>query len=90
MKTYLISYDVSNSKARAKILKILRRLCIGYQQSVFECSLTQTDMEKLIHTLTDIISENDSLLITRMPSPTPHWTLGNAQRLQSKGSLLIL
>jgi CRISPR-associated endonuclease Cas2 len=53
LSTYLITYDITDSKARSRVLKALRKLSLGYQRSVFECMLNRKQLKALIDYLDD-------------------------------------
>jgi CRISPR-associated endonuclease Cas2 len=88
--TYLITYDIKDSKARNRVLKALRKLSLGYQRSVFECTLNRKQLKSLIDYLYDNTEDDDRLLITRLYTEKPEWTLGNQQLVHIKGCLWII
>jgi CRISPR-associated protein Cas2 len=69
----LITYDVSTTTPEGeRRLRRVARACVDYgqrvQQSVFECSLTQAQMEQLrARLLSEIDPGRDSLRIYRLP-----------------------
>ena len=70
----LVTYDVATSeKSGDKRLRRVAKACEAYgqrvQKSVFECSLSQAQLEQLTHRLEQIMDEKlDSLRIYRLPS----------------------
>lgn len=71
----LVTYDVSTENAAGRRrLRHVANACLGFgqrvQQSVFECSLTPEQFERLEHRLLKIIViEEDSLRIYRLLEP---------------------
>ncbi|MBP8251776.1 MAG: CRISPR-associated endonuclease Cas2 [Herpetosiphon sp.] len=65
---YLISYDISVDKRRAKIAKLLEGFGQRVQFSVFECDLTSKQYVELAHKLGKILlpNEGDSLRTYRL------------------------
>jgi CRISPR-associated endonuclease Cas2 len=88
-RSYLISYDIRASNSRTKALKTLRKLSVNYQRSVFECQLSSTQLLALVEYLQACIDVDDRLLITRLKTTQPHWTLGNQQPIQALGCLIV-
>lgn len=68
----LVAYDVNTqTPAGARRLRQVAKICVGYgqrvQDSVFECSISQADMECFRSRLLKIIDlQNDSLRIYRL------------------------
>ena len=71
----LVTYDVSTIDAAGqRRLRRVAKTCEGYgqrvQKSVFECTLSKAQLEKLIHRLEKAIdAEQDSLRIYRLQQP---------------------
>jgi len=69
----LVAYDVNTEeRAGQKRLRLVAKACKAFgqrvQDSVFECSITPTDMEKLRQRLLKIIDKDeDSLRIYTLP-----------------------
>ena len=70
----LVAYDVNTqSKEGARRLRKVAKICEGFgqrvQDSVFECSIGLTDMERFrIRLLKVIVTQEDSLRIYKLPS----------------------
>ncbi|MDW8207897.1 MAG: CRISPR-associated endonuclease Cas2 [Chloroherpetonaceae bacterium] len=70
----LITYDVNTQSVEGeKRLRQVARVCEGFgqrvQNSVFECSISEADLERLRAKLLKVIDEKqDSLRIYRLPS----------------------
>jgi CRISPR-associated protein Cas2 len=63
-KFYVISYDISDNRKRAKAANILKDYGWRVQKSVFECRLRPDTLNELLKRLEKIIEpETDSLLI---------------------------
>jgi CRISPR-associated protein Cas2 len=48
IKLWLVCYDVSNDKRRAKLAKLMEQHCQRVQYSVFECPLDSTSLNYLL------------------------------------------
>lgn len=55
---YLISYDISNTKIRNKVVKYLESFCYRVQYSVFLCVHAHVRVETIIKNL-EILTRND-------------------------------
>ena len=55
---YLISYDLSNTKIRNKVVKYLESFCYRVQYSVFLCVHAHVRVETIIKNL-EILTRND-------------------------------
>lgn len=65
---YIISFDVSDDKARYRVVKALKGYCVRVQKSVFECNgLTEHQFLRLKNSLESIIDETtDSVRYYRL------------------------
>lgn len=52
---YVISYDISETKRRNKIFKLLKNYGEHRQYSVFECDLTKKRFQQLYHELFELM-----------------------------------
>lgn len=62
-KWYLVAYDVRDPKRLRRTAKKLLGYGSRVQMSLFRCRLTREDLERLNWELTQILSEDDELLI---------------------------
>jgi CRISPR-associated protein Cas2 len=63
MDTYLVSYDISNSKRLRKVAKVCEDFGLRRQYSVFFCRLAAVDLVRLKSRLYDVISlDQDQVL----------------------------
>ncbi len=93
----LVAYDVSTETAAGrKRLRKVAEACLAYgqrvQKSVFECSLTEVQLELLRHRLLGCINEDeDSLRIYRLPQPRERylWTYGVQHEIDYHGPLIV-
>ena len=53
--TFLVTYDICEDKRLARVHKIMRGFGDHLQYSVFECQLTQADLARCRHRLSDVI-----------------------------------
>lgn len=93
----LVTYDVVTDTAEGRRrLRKVADACLAFGQrvqlSVFECSLTETQLEALRHRLLEIIDEQqDSLRIYRLPQPRERhlWKYGVQREIDFKGPLVV-
>ena len=93
----LVAYDVSTETSDGqRRLRKVAETCLAYgqrvQKSVFECTLTEMQMEKFKHLLLQCINEQeDSLRIYRLPQPRERylWTFGIQHEIDFSGPLIV-
>lgn len=93
----LVTYDVTtDTPAGRKRLRKVADACVGFgqrvQYSVFECSLTEVQLETLRHKLLGIINEDeDSLRIYRLAQPRERhlWIYGVKREIDFSGPLIV-
>ena len=94
----LVTYDVSTeSREGRRRLRRVAQACLAYgqrvQQSVFECSLTEMQLERLVQRLvSEIDVAEDSLRVYRLLEPRERFVrvFGEDRRLDlTKGTLVI-
>ena len=61
--TYLVTYDISDSKRLARVYKAMRGFGDHLQYSVFECQLTRMDLVRCQHALGKIIHHKDDQVL---------------------------
>ena len=82
----LIAYDVATDTAAGRRrLRKVAQLCVAHgqrvQKSVFECSLTDTQLEELLFRLLAVIDDaQDSLRVYRLREPRERYTAVYGQR----------
>lgn len=93
----LVTYDVATETAdgRRRLRKVAEA-CLGFgqrvQKSVFECSLSEMQLEQLRHRLLAIVDEReDSLRIYRLPPVRSRylWSYGVSHEIDMKGPLIV-
>jgi CRISPR-associated protein Cas2 len=62
-RTYLVCYDVSNDRRRARVLKTMKGFGDHLQYSVFECQLNGTDLARCRHALGQVIHHRDDQVL---------------------------
>ena len=83
----LVTYDVSTeSAAGRRRLQRVARICQAFgqrvQKSVFECTLSPADMERLKHSLASAIDpKEDSLRIYRLQEPRERYVQALGRQL---------
>lgn len=76
----LIAYDVAtDSSAGRRRLRKVAQLCVAHgqrvQKSVFECDLTDVQLEELLYRLLAVIDDReDSLRVYRLREPRDRYT----------------
>ncbi|WP_457571431.1 CRISPR-associated endonuclease Cas2 [Desulfovulcanus sp.] len=63
---HLICYDIRDQKRWAKVFKILKGYGEHLQYSIFRVRMNKTQLEKLRWQLTEIMDEEDDLMIVRL------------------------
>ena len=61
--TFLVTYDICEDKRLAKVHKIMRGFGDHLQYSVFECQLTQADLARCRHRLSDVIDYKEDQVL---------------------------
>lgn len=91
MQSYLGMYDVSASKLRAGIFKILSAYGIHQQKSVFECRFTSEQKKQLILQLEliSLLQSKRILLIKIFPNHPQSQLFGMAKRMPKSDCLYI-
>ncbi len=70
---YLISYDIVEDRPRQRVLKLLKGFGFHVQKSVFECILTEAQIQRLRNKLNQLINqETDSVRIYRLCGECRH------------------
>lgn len=72
---YLIAYDIKDDKNRAKALRILRKVSVSYQDSVFDIRVKKAKLTELQSQLYPLISDGDFLFTLKLQSEIS-WQLG--------------
>ena len=93
----LVTYDVATDTAAGRRrLRKAAEACLAYgqrvQKSVFECSLTDMQLEALRQRLLGIVDEGeDSLRIYRLPPVRQRylWSYGVSHEIDMKGPLIV-
>lgn len=91
MNDYLGMYDVSNSKLRCALFKLLSAYGIHQQKSVFECRLNQEFKKQLIQHMQLVAhGENKRILLLKIYPNHPQTILfGAAKRMPPSSCLYI-
>lgn len=93
----LVSYDVSTETREGKRrLRRVAEICEGHgqrvQKSVFECVLSDVELDLLRHKLLrEVDLREDSLRIYRLPEPHERYceVIGQEPRIDIRGPLVI-
>ncbi len=60
-KFLCVTYDISNDKRRNRVFKTLKRYGLPVQYSVFECWLSDRQIDEMRDELSRIVDEEDSV-----------------------------
>ncbi len=93
----LIAYDIhTETNEGQNRLRKIAEICLAHgqrvQKSVFECTLTDVQVEKFKHRLLSCLNEQeDSLRIYRLPLPRERhlWTYGVQHDMDFTGPLIV-
>lgn len=87
----LVIYDISNSKKRRGVVKLLNRYGTRVQKSAFECIITEAMAAKLEQKLAAGIDKTDSVRIYRFLSGTKIKSFGlETEEIYDADSYLII
>lgn len=56
---YIIAYDIVSEKRRRKIREAVQSCSLDAQKSVFECWLSENELQKLINSISPFLAEED-------------------------------
>lgn len=59
----VVAYDVSDDRRRSCVVKILEKVGVRINYSVFECMLTDVQHEKLKHDIGDKINQKEDTVV---------------------------
>ncbi len=66
---YLVVYDISNEKRLRRIARITEKFGIRVQKSVFECIISESEVNKLIKEVLDVMKlDEDNLRVYEISS----------------------
>jgi CRISPR-associated protein Cas2 len=69
IKHYLICYDITSNKRRYRLDKLLAGFGERIQLSIYECRLTQGEVQQLVAQMKGLIADEDNILVY----PNCHW-----------------
>jgi CRISPR-associated endonuclease Cas2 len=76
-RSWLVGYDINSSKIRRVFLKHLRAHSSGYQDSVFEVTLSTSSFESIINELVILMQhDTDRFLFIPLTQFSQTWQLG--------------
>jgi CRISPR-associated protein Cas2 len=93
----LVTYDVATADAAGeRRLRRVAKICEGFgqrvQNSVFECTLNEAQLEKLVHRLEKTIdTDKDSLRIYRLRQPRDQYlqVIGKSLEFDMREPLIV-
>lgn len=76
---YIVAYDIANERRLSKVHNFLKGVSTGGQKSVYECFLTDSDLQTMIRGLKELIDiSEDRIHIFAMEGRSRTHTLGIA------------
>jgi CRISPR-associated protein Cas2 len=61
--TFLVTYDICEDRRLARVHKIMRGFGDHLQYSAFECQLTQADLARCRHRLSEVINHKEDQVL---------------------------
>lgn len=78
---YLFAYDITDTRRRANVRRLLQGYAVGMQKSLFECWLTAEELARLNNKLSELLSGNDTLHYLAL-NPSGEWLFGKTKPLR--------
>jgi CRISPR-associated protein Cas2 len=76
---FLIGYDIRNNRRRRHALRAIKGHAVGGQKSIYECWLTQGELQSAMAMLRSVIdAETDRVVLIRLDPRSTVKTLGVA------------
>ena len=89
--TFVMSYDIACDTNRSRVLRLMRKLAVGYQNSVFEMEGSETEIHQLLcQTAALLTPETDRLMLLGGSVFTRQWQLGRSINRYSSAPFFIL
>ena len=87
----LVIYDITNTKRRNKLVKVLESYGYRVQKSAFELYVTRRQYEKLISSLKRIVNldEDDNIKIYKLNSSNEIITIGDCVNASCEDVIVI-
>ncbi|HZK39468.1 MAG TPA: CRISPR-associated endonuclease Cas2 [Clostridia bacterium] len=85
----LIIYDVSSTKRRNKLVKLLKRYARRVQRSAFECVIDKRLFEKLLAEIDNFFNPGDLIRVYRLTSSADVKTWGNIGETEYEEVIVI-
>lgn len=90
LRGYLIGYDISNDKLRARIHRRVKRYSATYQLSVYELELTEAELGELLAFVVEIIDEQcDSFFVLKLHPATDAFHEGSSVVFPTQAIMVI-
>lgn len=89
-KEYVVVYDISSDRERAKVDKVLKNYGFRIQKSVFECKLNESLKRKLIAELDALNIKTGFLKLYLLTDMIESKTLGNAPKNMDENDVFIV
>ena len=87
MKTFIIAYDIFDTKRLQKVKKIAYSYALGGQKSALEAPLDKTLMNSLLKALEGVLEDKDKVNIIKVSKPI---LLGKALVIEYKNGVIIV
>lgn len=89
MSYCLLAYDISDDRHRSRCRRILRKIALGYQKSVFEVQINECHAIALISELSEDLESSDSFMLANVSASGYTWRLGVGP-IMPTGDLMII
>jgi CRISPR-associated protein Cas2 len=77
---YICAYDISSDRIRARACKYLKNFASGYQKSVFECFLDESDCDAIMKHMSALLQNGDRFVMFKTAVLACYATLGIGYR----------
>ncbi len=89
MSHFLVAYDVTKSKRRVQVAKLVYGYALGGQKSALEVPADQTDIQKIVSELKEKIDfETDKVNIVKVEKNAI--LLGTASQIEYENGMVLL
>lgn len=84
------AYDITDSKRRRLVHRILRDFAVGGQKSVAECLLSKAEEARMLRDVGNVLDcGEDSFLLVPVVGDAPVRTIGKVPPAESRGLLYV-
>ncbi len=88
INTYLIAYDICNTRRLAKVAKLAYSHTLGGQKSVLEAPMSEEDLKEFVAKILQIIKDEDKVNI--IPIQNKPLLFGRAKYIEYSDGIIIV